>query len=313
MDAGKRCVPAPLHPAPGLCAHYRCRKRSDGGGRAEKRPKGKGKGAGAEREVAHNHKEQKEMRKKRKALENPNFDMMEQVKGLWEKARDTRSGSKAERTELVGTIVATVAGKMHDVIFQHDSVRVLQTCLKHGSAEHRAAIYEELQPFVLELIKSKYGSFLVPKLLQYSTKAQRSAVIAALYGKVRKLVKNRTSASSPAPPPRAPSSPRRAQAPVVALVWVDYATAEERSALLQEFYGPQFEVFKESGAKGGSLVRPAAQLCGDPRRGLSRALPRPRSSSATRRSGSTCSVICAGRCCRYWRRASAPITSCMWR
>ena len=60
--------------------------------------------------MAHNHKEQKEMRKKRKALENPNFDMMEQVKGLWEKARDTRSGSKAERTELVGTIVATVAG-----------------------------------------------------------------------------------------------------------------------------------------------------------------------------------------------------------
>lgn len=53
--------------------------------------------------------------------------------------------------------MALIEGKVHDVIFQHDSTRVLQTCLKHGSDDCRAKLFTELKDHTIEIAKSKYG------------------------------------------------------------------------------------------------------------------------------------------------------------
>lgn len=181
-----------------------------------------------EKEIAHNHKEQKELKLKRKAEGNPNFTAIQEAKVLWEKARSGECPKK-ERAEHIAAIIELIKGKVHDVIFQHDSVRVLQCCMQYGNAEQRVLIFDEIFPSVLELSKSKYGKFMIPKLMTYGTKEQRGKVIQQFYGNVRKLIKNRTAA------------------PVLAMAYIDFATSEQRSSLLQEFYGPDFTVFKMSG------------------------------------------------------------------
>ena len=183
-----------------------------------------------EKEIAHNHKEQKELKEKRKEEKNPNYELMKGVKVMWEKLRNTATTEKKEQKELVATILGQIEGKVKDVIFQHDSVRVVQSCLKHGTLEHRTKIFDELAGDVLALAKSKYGKFLIPKMLMYGTKKQRAKIIEGFYGHVRTLIKHKLAN------------------PVVALAYIDFATSEQRANLLQEFYGPQFAVFKLAGS-----------------------------------------------------------------
>jgi len=181
-----------------------------------------------EKEIAHNHKEQKELKLKRKAEGNPMFEAIQEAKVHWEKAR-AGDCPKAERAEHITEIIALIKGKVQDVIFQHDSVRVIQCCMQYGTVEQRELIFDEMSPSILELSKSKYGKFMIPKLLTYGTKEQRGKVIKQFYGHVRKLIKHRIAA------------------PVLAMAYIDFATSEQRSSLLQEFYGPDFTVFKMSG------------------------------------------------------------------
>lgn len=101
--------------------------------------------------------------------------------------------------------------------------------MQYGTVEQRELIFDEMSPSILELSKSKYGKFMIPKLLTYGTKEQRGKVIKQFYGHVRKLIKHRIAA------------------PVLAMAYIDFATSEQRSSLLQEFYGPDFTVFKMSG------------------------------------------------------------------
>ena len=66
-------------------------------------------------------------------------------------------------------------------------------------------------------------------MLTYGTRPQRDQIISKFYGHVRKLIKH------------------RAAAPVLSLSYIDFATSEQRSNLLQEFYGADFALFKTTG------------------------------------------------------------------
>lgn len=78
----------------------------------------------------------------------------------------------------------------------------------------------------MELCKSKYSRHVVPKLLQFSDRKTRAAIIQCFYGKVRKLVRHTIAAK------------------VLDEAYGDYATAAERQSLIEEFYGPQYALFK---------------------------------------------------------------------
>jgi len=188
----------------------------------------KGKKDKFEPEIAHDHKEQKALKLKRKAERNPLFSAIQEAKVYWEKLRG-RNCPKGERPELVNKVMALVEGKMHDIIFQHDSVRILQCCMQYGTMEQRSQVFDELEPYTLDLAKSKYGKFMIPKMLTYGTREQRNQIIKQFYGHVRKLIKH------------------KAAAPVLSLAYIDFATSEQRSLLLQEFYGPDFALFKTTG------------------------------------------------------------------
>ena len=59
-----------------------------------------------------------------------------------------------------------------------------------------------------------------------SDRQQRSQIIQCFYGKVRKLVRHAIAAK------------------VLDVAYGDYASAAERQALIEEFYGPQYALFK---------------------------------------------------------------------
>ncbi|KAJ8040678.1 Pumilio-like 3 [Holothuria leucospilota] len=82
---------------------------------------------------------------------------------------------------------------------------------------------------VVQLCKSKFGKHYVIKMLRYGTKEQKHQIMSSFHGKVCQLVRNKDAAD------------------VVEESYNNFANAQERSALMEEFYGPRFAVFKEKG------------------------------------------------------------------
>jgi pumilio family protein 6 len=176
--------------------------------------------------VTMTRKERKEARRKSKG----NYEMIKSALKMWENLR-RHDLSKADREEFVSKLCSSLEGHMKEVIFKHDLGRVVQCCLKFGSDKQRHAICAELKDNIVELCKSKYSKFSVKRILKYSSKEQRDQVIACLYGNVRRLIRHSEAAG------------------VVEYAYNEYANAEQRSALVEEFYGPQFALFKTTGVR----------------------------------------------------------------
>ena len=69
-----------------------------------------------------------------------------------------------------------------------------------------------------------------------SSPVQRSQLIKCYYGHVQSLVRHKEAIE------------------LVELAYNDYANASERSLLIQEFYGPQFAVFKDGSGQSLSAI-----------------------------------------------------------
>lgn len=82
-----------------------------------------------------------------------------------------------------------------------------------------------------ELSKSYYGRFIVSKILNYCSAEYRNAVIQDFYHKVRKLVRHRDASI------------------VLEEAYSQFANAQQRMALMEEFYGPEFALFKVMNSK----------------------------------------------------------------
>ena len=96
-----------------------------------------------------------------------------------------------------------------------------------GNQEIRDALFDELKDDIIEMSKSKYANFFVQKLLRYGSKEQKSAVMKAMEGHVAKMMKHKIAGM------------------VVELAYNDYANAQQKNCMLQEFLGPEYRMFKE--------------------------------------------------------------------
>lgn len=94
--------------------------------------------------VPQSHKEQKELRKKRKEEENPNHALVVRLKELWEGLR-VKSGTAEVREKTVDEILELIHGKAKEVIFQHDSARIVQSAIKYGTMAQRAKLFQEVK------------------------------------------------------------------------------------------------------------------------------------------------------------------------
>ncbi|CAH3116778.1 unnamed protein product [Pocillopora meandrina] len=168
-------------------------------------------------------KERKDFRRQ----QDESYDLVHGLKKLYETIRRKKC-SKAEKTELVEKILSLIAGHTHDVIFKHDTGRVIQACVKFGTAEQRQKLFEQFKGDFGELIKSKYSKFFIKKLLIYGTKKQRDVIIKCFYGQVRKLIRHKEASS------------------ILETIYSDYANSAQKAHLIQEFYGADFAFFKSS-------------------------------------------------------------------
>ena len=73
---------------------------------------------------------------------------------------------KDERKELVKELFDIVTGRVKDLVFKHDSVRVIQCAIKYSTMEQRRSMARELQGEYKTLAEGKYSKFLIAKLLE---------------------------------------------------------------------------------------------------------------------------------------------------
>jgi pumilio family protein 6 len=72
------------------------------------------------------------LEKARKARRNKNFDLIQEVTGLWEEARRHDVGAD-KRSKLVSAILGKVQGRIAELAGSHSASRIIQTCAKHGT------------------------------------------------------------------------------------------------------------------------------------------------------------------------------------
>ena len=167
--------------------------------------------------------EQRQLLEHRRA-HKPTHSLVIKCKKLWEVIR-VKKLEKPKREELMLQLMALVSGKCVDVIFKHDASRIIQCCLKYGNDQQRNLIALELKDHYVEVSKSQYGKFIISKILKFC-RNYRSNVITSFYGHVRKLIRHKDAAV------------------VIEECYSNYANAQQRTSLMQEFYGPEYILFK---------------------------------------------------------------------
>lgn len=120
-------------------------------------------------------------------------------------------------------------------MFKHDSVRVIQTALKYANVEQRKQIAQELKGSYNELAQSRYGKFLVGKLIVHGDAEIRDLIIPEFYGHVRRLIRHPEGSW------------------ILDDIYRTVATKAQRARLLREWYGAEFVVFQDDTEKSSDL------------------------------------------------------------
>ena len=182
-----------------------------------------------------------------KAARRPEtFPVIEEMVRLWETLRDPKT-PKPEREALVARILEKIAGRVKEFgeymrppgagrsgglteteAVSHRASRVVQACLKYGTAAQRAAVAGELKGRdnrnLLELARNPYGHFLVRKLLTYAKKDELPRLVGAFRGRVPELLRH------------------PAGCHVIDDLYA-LAPAALQATLVAEFYGPEVALF----------------------------------------------------------------------
>ncbi|KAJ3075349.1 pumilio domain member 6 [Podochytrium sp. JEL0797] len=172
--------------------------------------------------------EQKKLLQERKVAK-PHGALIQQLKRLWEVIRQKAITTEL-RNEKMAELMVLITGKIQEVTFRHDAARVIQSALKHGNSAQREIIAEELRGKYALLACSQYGRFIVSKILNMCP-THRGAVLKEFQGQVRKLMRHRDAAF------------------VIEEAYSQFANAAQRNSLMEEFYGPEFALFKPSVSK----------------------------------------------------------------
>ncbi|PVU88622.1 hypothetical protein BB561_005761 [Smittium simulii] len=175
--------------------------------------------------------EQKLLKEQRKASK-PEYQMISTLKKKWEVFRRGDIDTAQRQVVLVEAMLL-IKGKIKDVTFKHDCSRIIQSILKRGNMEQRNIIAEELKDSYPSLTNAKYGKFIIMGILKYCP-IYRQKVISSFYGNVRKMIKQKESAT------------------IIEECYSIWANATQQSRLAQEFYGPEFAIFGAPNALNGS-------------------------------------------------------------
>ncbi|KAJ2056749.1 Pumilio y domain member 6 [Coemansia sp. S146] len=197
------------------------------------------KAAPAKAEPAGSRAQQQKQQRTSRQQQGAGGDVKIEARKLWEQLRRGDLDGDARRTHMAA-MMGLIGGRIKEITLKHDMSRVVQTCIKYGSGEQRAAIAGELEGAELELARSMYGRHILLRLLKHCP-AARARIMAALSGHVRRLVRHKDAAA------------------VVDECYSVYANAAQRWALAAEFYGGECAVMGAHVASVDALIAQAPQ------------------------------------------------------
>ncbi|XP_068430849.1 pumilio homolog 3 isoform X1 [Clinocottus analis] len=194
--------------------------------KGEHDPKMKGK---TEEELKKNRQQiKKDLKNSRQHAERKDmFQIICQCKKLWGDLRRKKCDNEL-KMKLMTELHDLVRGKMKQMAFAHDSVRVLQCFIQFGSHEQRQEVFEELKDDVVDLCKSQYGKHVVKKLLMYGNKELVACVMKKFRGHVRTMLRHAAASS------------------IIEYAYNDKAVLSQRLMLTQGLYGNTFTICKSS-------------------------------------------------------------------
>ncbi|PNH12802.1 Pumilio 24 [Tetrabaena socialis] len=198
-----------------------------------KRPRTSDGGAGGSDASKKSTKDKRAVIREKKLLHKKNWDVIQDSVYLWEKLRPKET-SEPERQELVSSILRKVSGKLLELSNHHTASRVIQFCVKYGGEGERRKVMEEVRANILELSKSKYGHFLVRKLVNTAKKEDVPGLVRHFRGHVAQLL-------------------RQPYAADVITDLYDVASTSDRNTLCSEFYGKEFVLFDGLSGEAGRL------------------------------------------------------------
>ncbi len=122
----------------------------------------------------------------------PEFEAVQQAKVLWNTLREKKykgNTLKKEREKLATELLGIIKGKVLSICFKHASSRVVQCAISNAPApKDRLSIIGELKGHIVDISKSKYGYFLVVKLIKTSrSKEEVMALVKELRGNMSRL------------------------------------------------------------------------------------------------------------------------------
>lgn len=191
---------------------------------------------GSSKSSKEQHAEQRKLLKERKLKRNAGVEI-ERIKSLWEKLRVKNPPIPKEvQKKLCNEIWDLSKDCIKDLVFKHDSSRVVQTLVKYSTPEIRKNVIAELKNFYPDLAKSSYGKYLLVKLLHYGSKESRQLIINELHGHYRKLLRHKEGAY------------------VLEDLFILYSNNKQRKQIIREFYGSKYALFKDTSKDGETIV-----------------------------------------------------------
>ncbi|VDM49254.1 unnamed protein product [Toxocara canis] len=119
-----------------------------------------------EKLMAMTRKERREFIKELQRKRKPNFELALQCKRLWEKIRSSKC-TEEDRERYVHELYGLVKGKAKELIYAHDTCRVIECLTSLPKGNIRSLLFEELCPEIVRMTKSKYARFFVTKMLRH--------------------------------------------------------------------------------------------------------------------------------------------------
>ncbi|XP_013883913.1 pumilio homolog 3 [Austrofundulus limnaeus] len=203
--------------------------REEDGGPEVKKRRFKAEKKPTQEELKKNRQQKKkELKKSRQQADRKDmFDIISRSKQVWGELRRKKCDEELKK-KLMKELHGLIRGKVKQMAFAHDAVRVLQCFIQFGSHQQRQEVLEELKDDVLALCKSQYGRHVVKKLLMYGNKELVAAVIQSFKGHVRTMLRHAAASA------------------IIEFAYNDKAVLAQRLALCDELYGNTYTICRSA-------------------------------------------------------------------
>ncbi|CAH8614979.1 unnamed protein product [Schistosoma margrebowiei] len=145
-------------------------------------------------------------------------DVVIKLLPIWEQFRRD-DVSKEKRFEFIQEVLKISKKVIPDLCMAHDTSRILEDCVKYGTESQRWQIFGEVHTNLVILAKSRYAKFVILKLIKYGDKQYILEMFKAFKNRIQRLTQHKFASE------------------VIDTLYNDYATASQRSEMIQEFYG----------------------------------------------------------------------------